>query len=525
MKCQILKSLLLVSICTAAWAQVDQSFDSEKKACAALAPAAATVDSAELIQPPFTVTEKYGPKEHWKIYTVNVQFCRVIGKLKPEPKSEIDFELWLPRRTSWNGKFEGVGAGGSTGTIVYRDLMRGLIRSYAVIATDNGHSSTEGSDVTWALGHPERVIDFGYRAEHVVTQAGKDLTKWFYGQAPKYSYFFGCSQGGHHGLMEAQRFPEDYDGIIAGAPVYSWTNEMVDQAWNVRSLQQIPSHALSKEALALLDKSVTKACAGPDRLIADPRQCSFNPAILLCNTANSGQCLTAQEVEAVRQMYSGPKTSAGVQLSPGLARGGETAWDRLWTDPKHLGGSWQGVFRYMVFDDPTWDLPRMNFDHDPEVARKKLAATLNPDNPDLSRFAKHGGKLIVYHGWADDMVPSETSVNYFNSVVKILGTTKVNDFYRLFMVPGMAHCGGGPGANVLFQSEVAPNVPLESDRDVLTALEHWVEKGEAPERLVASRTEQDGKITRTRLVCPYPSIAVYSGTGDPLQAQRWTCSK
>ena len=300
---------------------------------------------------------------------------------------------------------------------------------------------------------------------------------------------------------------------------------MVDQAWNARALQQIPSHALSKEKLVLLAKAVTKACAGPDGLIADPRKCSFDPSTLLCKGGDDNQCLTGPEIETVRQMYDGPKTSTGVQLSPGLARGSESTWDRLWSNPDHLGGSWLGVFRYMVFEDPTWDLPKMNFDRDPEVARKKLAATLNPESPDLSRFAKRDGKIIVYHGWADDMVPSQGSVNYFESVVQTLGATQVNDFYRLFMVPAMAHCAGGPGANVLFQSEIAPKVPLDPDRDMLTALEHWVEKGEAPGRFVASRVEQDGIITRTRLVCPYPFFAAYSGTGDPAQAQTWTCLK
>ena len=224
-------------------------------------------------------------------------------------------------------------------------------------------------------------------------------------------------------------------------------------------------------------------------------------------------------------MYRGPKKSDGAQLTPGLSRGGESAWDRLWSNPEHLGGSWQGVFRYMVFDDPAWDIPKMNFDRDPELARKKLGSKLNPDNPDLSNFAKHGGKIIVYHGWADDMVPSEGSVNYFDSVLKTLGTTRVNDFYRLFMIPGMAHCGGGPGANVLFQSELATNIPFEPNRDILTALEHWVEKGEAPGAFVVSRVKEDGQVTRMRLVCPYPSAATYSGTGDPTQAQNWACSK
>src|SRR5215472_7555745 len=307
MKFRFLKSLSLLLIALPAWAQTNQSVESDRKACAAVVHSGGPVTSAELVQPPITVQQTFGRKETWKDYTVTVPFCRVIGTLKPEPKSEIHFELWLPPRASWNGKFEGVGAGSSVGTIMYGSLLPGLMRNYAVVATDNGHTSTT-NDVSWAAGHPERIVDFGYRAEHVVTQAAKELTRDFYGRAPQYSYFVGCSQGGHHAMTEAQRFPEDYDGIIAGAPVYSWTDEMVDQAWNMRALRQIPSHSLPKEKLALLAKSVTHACAGPDGLIDDPRKCSFDPSTLLCKDGNDNQCLIGSEIEAVRQMYAGQRS-------------------------------------------------------------------------------------------------------------------------------------------------------------------------------------------------------------------------
>ena len=524
MKLRSMKYLTPLLLSVAVWGQGNQNSQSDQGACTAFIRTDGSVVSAELVSPPLTVTERYGPKEQWKSFTVSSPFCRVIGLLKPEPASEIHFELWLPLRANWNGKFEGVGAGGSVGAILYRGLLRGLARNYAVAATDNGHVSADTSDVSWASGHPERVKDFGYRAEHSVTEAAKELTQQFYGRAPKHSYFVGCSQGGHHGMTEAQRFPKDYDGIIAGAPVYSWTAEMVDQAWNARALGRIPAGALPKDKIELLAKSVTTACAGPDGVIAESRLCSFDPSSLLCGPANQSQCLGASEVEAVRQMYDGPRTSAGVQISPGLARGSESTWDSLWSNPEHLGGSWKGVFRYMVFEDPTWDLAKLNFDRDPEFARVKLGSTLNPDDPDLSRFADSGGKIIVYHGSADQMVPSESSIHYYDSVLRKLGPARADSFYRLFMIPGMAHCGGGPGADFLFQSEIAPDIPLDPDRDLLTALEHWVENGEAPKRFVASRVE-GGKTTRTRLVCPYPSAARYGGAGDPQKAEMWGCSK
>jgi feruloyl esterase len=403
-------------------------------------------------------------------------------------------------------------------------LMRALVRGYAAVATDNGHQSESGHDVSWALGQPERVIDFGYRAEHTVTQAAKTLTEKFYGHAPRHSYFVGCSQGGHHGLMEAQRFPEDYDGVVAGSPVYSWTGEMAGQAWNVRALQQTTTGALPVQKLQLLQQSVTKACGGADGLVDDPRRCSFNPAALRCTAPSENSCLTDSEIEAVRRMYGGPKTSAGVQIYPGFSPGGESRWERLWADPKKLGGSWLGFYRFMVFHDPAWELSKMDFDRDPSLAKQKLGNVLDPDSSDLKGFADRGGKIIVYHGWADDMVPSQVSTDYYSSVTAKLGPERVKSFYRLFMIPGMSHCGGGPGANVLFHTDEAAAVSLDPNRDMLTALEQWVEQGRAPVSFVASRLDKDGAVERTRLICAYPNNAKYRGSGDVNHAENWTCS-
>jgi feruloyl esterase len=497
---------------------------SDRKACTSLAGAGSSpwsVESAEFVQPPFGIAVRRGSPN--KI-SVEVPFCRVIGMVKPNAESEIDFELWLPRRQDWNGKFEGVGSNASLGTIEYQYLMRALVRGYATVATDSGHRSTSGFDVSWALGQPERVTDFGYRAEHTVTQAAKALTGRFYGSAPQHSYFVGCSQGGHHALMEAERFPEDYDGIVAGAPVYSWTNELAGQLWNMRALQGTPAGALPVEKLRLVYASVVKACAGADGLIDDPRQCSFDPSVLRCTGAQEGSCLTDGEVEAVRKMYAGPRTSAGVQIYPGLSRGGESGWDRLWSNPSRLGGSGLDFYRFVVFQNPAWDLSTMDFARDPALTKQKFGKILDPDNPDLSGFAKRAGKIIVYHGWADDMVPSQVSIDFYDSMTSKLGAPRVNEFYRLFMVPGMLHCGGGPGANVLFRSEEATAVPLDPDRDMLTALEQWVEHNQAPSSFVASRLHKDGTLERTRLICPYPSNAKYRGDGDVMRAESFACS-
>jgi pimeloyl-ACP methyl ester carboxylesterase len=494
---------------------------SERKACAGLAGAREapwSVKSAEFQVPPFTVSARGGSQN--KI-TVDVPFCRVAGTVKPTAESDIQFELWLPPRADWNSRFEGVGNGSLRGAIEYQRLMQALVRGYATVSTDNGHQSS-GFDVSWALGRPERVIDFGYRAQHTVTQAAKALTRRYYGRAPQHSYFVGCSQGGHHGLMEAQRFPEDYDGIIAGAPVYNWAGEMAEQAWNVRALQRTPTGALPKQKLQILYDAVVKACGSPDGSVADPRQCSFDPAGLQCTTAIENSCLSESEIEAVGQMYEGPKTSTGIQLYPGLSRGSEIQWGLLWSDPKHLGGSWLGFYQFMVFENSGWDLSLMNFDHDYALAKNKLGKILDPDNPDLVRFADRGGKIIVYHGWADGMLPSQVSTNYYASVTAALGSARVKEFYRLFMIPGMGHCSAGP--DVLFRSENTTAVSLEPDRDMLVALEQWVEHGRAPNSFVTSRLGKDGAIERTRLVCSYPTVAKYRSEGDPTRAESFACA-
>lgn len=517
-------SVFLVLACSlAAQSSKDVPSAPDEKACAALVDTVNTsvsIQSAELVRPPFNT---FARGTAGRQIPVNVPFCRVVGTIKPTTDSDIQFELWLPPQADWNSKFQGVGSGSSLGAIEHQSMLRGLTRGYATLSTDSGHRSTTNTDNSWAFNHPERIIDFGYRAQHLATQAAKNLTQRFYGRAPRHSYFVGCSQGGHHGLMEAQRFPEDYDGIIAGAPVYDWVGEMTEQAWNARALQQTPAGALSPEKLQLLHQGVVKACGGPDGLVEDPRKCSFDPSTLKCDTPAQSSCLTDGEVAAVRQMYAGPKTSAGVRSYPGLSLGSESGWGWLWSDPKKLGGSWLEFYRFMVFQNPSWDLSMLDLGRDPSVAEQKVGQMLNPSNPDLSDFAENGGKIIIYHGWADDMVPSQVSIDYYDSVNSKLGPKQLDQFYRLFMVPGMWHCSRGP--DVLFRSEVAAAIPLEPERDLLTALEQWVERNRAPNSFVASRLNKDGTIERTHLLCAYPKIAKHRGQGDVMQAESFACSQ
>jgi feruloyl esterase len=501
------------------------TYGADEKSCAALENqtiGVGQITRSSFVRPPF-IAEWPGGRAKER---VDVPFCRVEASGSGGTGSDIRFEVWLPLRINWNGRFLGVGAGGSWGAVNQVDLGLGVNRGFASVATDNGHRGYRGYDIAWALGNPERIVDFGYRANHLAAEFGKALVTRFYAKPAMRAYFFGCSQGGHKGMTEAQRYPNDYDGIAIGAPVYSWVNEMTMQAWNFRALTQTPGSAINGSQMKLLSDAATRQCSGPDGLIADPRNCNFDPGTLQCSSAGDTMCLTALQVAAVRKMYAGPQTSAGARLNRGLTQGGELNWTRLWDlehpDPMR-SGSWFGVFRYMTFQDPNWDAAQLDFDRDPAFAKKKLGSILDPDSPDLDGFERRGGKLLVYHGWADDMVPAETSTDYHNAVVARLGRSKVDHFYRLFMVPGMAHCGGGAGADVLLRSSAHPGVKLDPDHDVLVAMQRWVEHGQAPHRLIASKINDRGEIERTRLLCPEPQAAHYRGFGEATDAGNWDC--
>ena len=455
-------------------------------------------------------------------------YCLVEGRIEAEPGSEIGFEVWLPSGGTWNDRFLAVGSGGSYGRIDVRRLALGVSRGFAAAATDDGHKHHRSSDNTWAYRRPERVRDFGGRAQHLTTAAAKAAVEMYYGRPARYSYFFGYSRGGAAALMMAQRHPEDFDGILGGAPPYSWALEMVMQAWILRALTATPESALDAVELDDLHGAVARACAGPDGLIADPRECEFDPASLRCPSADGSFCLSDAQVAAVRDIYRGPHDSSGRAITRGLTRGGEFAWKKLWNVPAlgvdNAGGSWLGVWRYLVHEDPTWTLDRIDFDRDPLLAERKLGPLLTQDDPDLTAFARRGGRLILYHGWADDMAPAEPSVDYRAAVAAKMGEHAADEVLRLFMIPGVAHSRrGSPGAGDVMHTSGHDGVPLEPGRDMLQTLQHWVEEGVAPDRFVASKLDGEGRVTRTRLLCPEPRIARYGGRGDAYDAASWRC--
>ena len=446
-------------------------------------------------------------------------FCRVAGTIAPSADSHILFEVWLPL-AKWNGKFAGVGNGGWAGTISYGALQEQIRRGYAVASTNTGHQAPPAAmDMArFAFDHPEQLIDFAYRAHHETTIKAKALVQAFYARPAERAYWIGCSSGGYEGLMEAQRFPTDFDGIIAGAPANNWTRLMAGDFDATLAVLKEPAGNLPPAALSVLYRGVLAACDSADGVtdgvVDDPRRCSFNPAAARCSAdAKPESCLTPAQVESARRVYDGvrdPRT--GARLYPGLARGSEPFWpNRDAGNPFPIPVS---HYKWLVFGDPNWDWKTFDLSRPADYeaftrSEAKLAPILNATDPNLRAFQQRGGKLLQYHGWSDQLIAAQNSIDYYESVRSELGNSgRVEDFYRLFMAPGMAHCGGGPGPNAF---------------DMLAVLEEWVEKGVAPEQIVATHST-NGVVDRSRPLCAYPKVAVYKGKGDTNDAANFACS-
>ena len=458
-------------------------------------------------------------------------FCRMTGVVKPTSDSNIQFEVWMPS-SGWNGKLQGIGNGGFAGTIPYSSLGSPVTRGYAIATTDTGHV---GGDASWALGHPEKVVDFGHRAIHETAVRAKAILRAFYGDGPRRSYFSSCSNGGRQALMEAQRYPEDYDGIIAGAPANFWTHLLVASAWHVQVLSD-PASYIPASKLKAIEAAALAACDARDGVvdgvIDEPTKCAFDPSVLLCQGPESDSCLTEPQVAALNKIYAGPRDSEGQQVLPGYLPGSETGpggWG-LWITGAKPGGSLLSFFssqyfRNMLYENASWDPKTFNVDKDVKDADEKDAAILNATDPNLTAFQRRGGKLILYHGWNDAAIPAENTVNYYRSVVARMGRRNADRFVRLFMVPGMQHCGEGPGANSFGQA--GPSIQANAEHDISLALERWVEKGIAPDTIIAAKRVPDPDptkgIVRTRPLCAYPQVARWKGTGSTDDAANFAC--
>src|SRR5579859_901656 len=438
-----------------------------------------------------------GPGEVFKSLST---FCRVAATLKPTSDSDIKIEIWMPA-SGWNGKFIAVGNGGWAGEISYAAMSVPLARGYAAASTNTGHDGTSG-DGSFALGHPEKLIDFGYRAVHEMTVKAKAIIAAYYGNAPRLSYWNGCSTGGRQALMEAQRFPADFDGMIAGALANNTTHLAAYSLWVAQAVHKDEASYMPPTKYPLIHNAVLEACDAldgvKDGVLEDPTRCKFDPKVLECKGADGPGCLTAPQVEAARKIYTpatNPRTKQ--QILPALEPGSELGWTaRAGPQPSPSAIS---HWRYVVFKDPNWDYKTFNFDSDVALGDKIENDIINATSPDLKAFFGHGGKLLQYHGWSDPLISPRNSINYYQSVVDTMGgASKVNESYRLFMVPGMAHCGGGDGPDQF---------------DPIIVLEQWAEAGKTPDQIMASRI-RDGKTERTRPLCAYPKVATHKGTGS-----------
>ena len=468
--------------------------------------------------------------------------CEVQAIARPTKDSEIRLQVWLPV-SGWNGKYLQVGNGGWAGQIDQTAMADPLRRGYAVAGTDDGHRS-DGPvpSAPWAVGHPEKLIDFGYRAVHETSVEAKAILRAYFGREATRSYFTGCSDGGREALMEAQRYPEDFDGIIAGAPANNWSHLFTGFIWNEQALAETP---IPPAKLPAIQKAVVAACDAldgvKDGLIEDPRACHFEPASMLCKAGDAADCLTEGQAATLRKIYSGPKNPrTGKPIFPGYAQGTEAipgGWSP-WILPPGLQASFgNSYYGQAVFEKSNWDFRTLNFDTDVEFGDAKAGAVLNSTNPDLRSFRDNGGKLIQYHGWGDAAISPLNSIDYYESVRAFLsrfpdarhandarhGNTDPTDFYRLFLVPGMAHCGGGIGPNDF--GNTRSSTRGDAQHNILAALEAWVERGSAPAKIIGSgRAVNDPTKTLTRPLCPYPQSAHYRGSGDPNDAENFVCA-
>jgi hypothetical protein len=466
------------------------------------------------------------------------EHCAVQGYVSPN----VGFEMRLPT-TQWNGRFIELGCGGACGTTQWL-FWCPLERGYACIASDMGHKGKD-QDGLWAYayGNLQAQIDFGYRGVHVAALAGKAITEKYYDRAPTYSYFHGCSSGGRQALVEAERFPWDFNGIIGGGPWIDDTASATHYIWASRALRRSDGTlVLSRADLRMVHDAALARCdlddGVKDGIISDPQHCRFDPSTLVCKVNQTSGCLTSEQAEAVNKVYDGPRTSTGEAILPrGSARGSEMNWVDDQATHKaafyvHSDGTqsheeeWAlEYFRFRVSPPagPSWKLEDFNFDRDYKRFSTGIQESLlNAGNPDMRRFDAAGGKMIIYQGWNDESVVPEKTIDFYELATRTMGGRHaIETFFRLFMIPGMGHCTGGDGAFAI---------------DYLSAMEAWVERGDAPESLVGAHlrgtTGRENFLLKfplsptaavdfTRPMYPYHLIAKYKGRGNPNAAQNY----
>lgn len=430
--------------------------------------------------------------------------CRAVMVLAPSSDSHIEMELWLPEAADWNGKFQAQGNGGWAGAITFPAMAQALKEGYATASNDTGHT---GGDPTFGLGHTEKLVDFAWRANHEMTVQSKAIISAYYGKASKLNYWNGCSTGGRQGLMEAQKFPADFDAVIAGAPanfqthLHAWDMNVATTAIKDGQMFMTPGK------LATLNKAVLAQCDAmdgvKDGLLNDPRKCKFDPAMLLCKGPDSDACLTAKQVEGAKLVYAAAKKKDGTFIFPGKEPGSELVWTQL-NPVKAPIPLILGTFQVATYQDANWDWHNYDLDRDVSAADEKFGYVNAPY--DLTAFKARGGKLLLYHGWNDTAISPENTINYYQNVLQKMGP-KQDSWMRLYMVPGMNHCQGGVGPDQFNKMGV---------------VERWRESNTAPEQILAEHVT-GATVDMTRPLCPYPQVAAYKGTGSTNDAASFTC--
>ena len=429
--------------------------------------------------------------------------CRVAIVMRPSSDSKIEAEVWLP--TDWNGKFQAVGNGGWAGTISYPAMARALQEGYATASTDTGHKASDND--SFAIGHPEKLIEFGYRAVHEMAVQSKTIISAYYKRGPRLSYWNGCSTGGRQGLMSAQRYPEDFDAILAGAPANNHSRLQVSGIAISSPILREPTAAVPAAKLALVTRAVLEACDGRDGVkdgfLNDPRACSFDVGRLQCTGSDTESCLTAPQTETMKRAYAPVRLANGELVFPGKDPGSESAWVGVSGTPSAL----PLIGLRIAHGDTAWDPKTFDLERDLKLVLDNVGSVTNAIDADLGAFKARGGKLLLYHGWNDGLIAAGNTLNYYESVVKQMGRGQ-DDWVRVFMMPGVGHCAGGVGPNQV---------------NWMAALERWRESGKAPDRVDAARVAGN-RVEMTRPLCPYPLIARYTGVGSTNDAQNFVCA-
>jgi feruloyl esterase len=444
---------------------------------------------------------------------VTQPFCRVQLTSTPSVDSDIKSELWMPAVPAWNGRFLAVGGGGNSGSIQYSAMMNGLSKGFATLSTDNGHV---GNEQTFAIGHPEKVIDFGHRAQGVTAVAGKAVTKAFYEAPAKKSYWLGCSQGGGKGMMQSQRYPDNFDGIVAGSPVFDWVGSQFAAPWVTVKGMRDPALFVPRAKLAAIHNAVLGACDATDGvtdgLLQQPQRCNFDPAVMACPAGvDNNSCLTPGQVTSMRRYFAPVTRPNGQQIYAAYPHG--SVGNSNWLGATSPNGNWAGFWPNVVYENPAYSIVAsldVDTDADYNVAKNKLAQHYDAVSTDLTAFKDRGSKLMIWHGYNDSAVSAYHTQDYMDSVIGRYGASTTAEFLRLFLAPGVNHCGGGEG-------------PGPDQLAMLDQIVEWVEKGVAPTSVLGTR-RVNNVVDRTMPICAYPQVARYKGTGEVKDAANWQCA-